>query len=78
MICSATHEGFLSRRSKDDIKEGRSAKSLTGPGKPYWNIPAGFTGDVGDSGALGRLPGPGTVFEVVCDSREWVFFGRIQ
>ena len=54
-MCSATQKGFLVRRSKEEIRELRVARSATGPGKPYWKRPAGSTGAV-----RARAPGKGT------------------
>lgn len=54
-MCSATQKGFLVRRSKEEIRELRVARSATGPGKPYWKSPAGSTGAV-----MARAPGKGT------------------
>lgn len=46
VICSATHEGFRSLRSKEDINAFLVARSATGPGNPYWKRPAGSTGAI--------------------------------
>ena len=57
-MCSATQKGFLVRRSKEEIRELRVARSATGPGKPYWKSPAGSTGGLAAVGR-GRAPGAG-------------------
>lgn len=43
-MCSATQTGLRRRRSKEDTREARVARSATGPGNPYWKSPAGSTG----------------------------------
>jgi len=43
-MCSATQVGLRRRRSKEETREARVARSATGPGKPYWKSPAGSTG----------------------------------
>lgn len=68
MMCSATQLGFRRRRSKEETSESRVARSATGPGKPYWNRPAGSTGErcfdcIGIGTAAGT--GGGSVVEVV-------------
>ena len=65
VICSATHEGFLSRRSKEEIRECRVARSATGPGNPYWKRPAGSTGAMMSFVWRGTPPGIGAGTEVV-------------
>lgn len=45
-MCSATQEGLRVRRSKALARGRLVTASATGPGKPYWNRPAGSTGDV--------------------------------
>lgn len=62
-MCSATQNGFLVRRSKEEIRELRVARSATGPGKPYWKSPAGSTGAV-----MARAPGKGTGAGRVADA----------
>lgn len=57
-MCSATQKGFLVRRSKEEMRELRVARSATGPGKPYWKSPAGSTGAERAAGV--RAPGKGT------------------
>jgi len=80
VICSATQDGFRNRRSKEEMRECRVARSATGPGNPYWKSPAGSTGG---SISRGREAGPGTgagtgVVEVaetvVEDATAWIFF----
>lgn len=43
-MCSATHDGFLVRRSKAEVVERVGLRSETGPGKPYCIRPEGSTG----------------------------------
>lgn len=43
-MCSATHAGFLVRRSKEEVRDAAGRRSATGPGKPYWKRPLGSTG----------------------------------
>lgn len=43
-MCSATHDGFLVRRSKAEVVESVGLRSETGPGKPYCMRPEGSTG----------------------------------
>lgn len=67
-MCSATQVGFRSRRSKEDIREGRVARSDIGPGKPYWKRPVGSTGGGRPSfivGIVGIGPKTGAGTEVV-------------
>lgn len=64
-MCSATQEGFRNRRSKEDIKACRVARSATGPGNPYWKSPAGSTGEMISLACKGRPPGIGAGTEVV-------------
>ena len=61
-MCSATQKGFLVRRSKEEMRELRVARSATGPGKPYWKSPAGSTGEV-RAVAPGKGMGAGRVLE---------------
>lgn len=58
-MCSATHEGFRRRRSKEEIRACRVARSATGPGKPYWKRPAGSTGDMISPAGIGTGIGAG-------------------
>lgn len=81
-MCSATHEGLRRRRSKEETRELRVARSATGPGKPYWKRPAGSTGGRAVVGK-GTLPGTGAgrfVVEVaemeVEDATAWIFFSE--
>lgn len=57
-MCSATHVGILSRLSWEETREWRVARSLMGPGKPYWKRPAGST--KGFSTGRGTATGAGT------------------
>ena len=41
------------------------ARSVTGPGKPYWKRPAGSTGGGSAEGASGRLRGAGAGIDAV-------------
>ena len=56
-MCSATQDGLRVLRSKEEVSEAAGRRSATGPGKPYWKIPAGSTGPVtafvGKMGAAG-------------------------
>jgi len=69
-MCSATHVGFRRRRSKEDTREARVARSATGPGNPYWKRPAGSTGATANEVA-GLDAGTGR-FELVVDVVEIV------
>ena len=59
-MCSATQYGFRRVRSNDDVKDGAARKSLTGPGKPYWNTPEGSTGGIAGTRGSSRNTGTGT------------------
>ena len=81
MICSATQDGFRSRRSKEEMRECLVARSAIGPGKPYWKRPAGSTGDIISLAERGRVPDTGAGTEVVDvaetaveDANAWAFF----
>lgn len=63
VMCSATQEGFRSRRSKEEISAWRVARSAMGPGNPYWKRPAGSTGGI--ISLAGSTPGIGTGAEEV-------------
>lgn len=83
MMCSATQEGLRSRRSKEETRALRVARSAIGPGKPYWNSPAGSTGGIISFPAIGRLAGTGAGREVVevadievDDFAAWIFFSE--
>lgn len=64
-MCSATQEGLRRRRSKEEIRALRVARSATGPGNPYWKRPAGSTGDMISLGTIGVPAGTGAGTEVV-------------
>jgi len=84
-MCSATQLGLRRRRSKEEMRECRVARSATGPGNPYWKRPAGSTGGV-ISLVVGRGMAPGTgagtddVVEVaeteVDEAAAWIFFSE--
>jgi hypothetical protein len=82
-MCSATQEGLRSRRSKEETRAFRVARSAIGPGKPYWKSPAGSTGGIISFPAIGRLAGTGAGREVVevadivvDDFAAWIFFSE--
>jgi len=61
-MCSATQKGFRVRRSKEEMRELRVARSDIGPGKPYWKRPAGSTGEGVEGvvfGGVWKGEGPG-------------------
>lgn len=83
VICSATHDGFRRRRSKDETSACRVARSATGPGKPYWKRPDGSTGGIITVVAIGMVCGDGIGVEVVevaeievLDAAAWTFFSE--
>jgi hypothetical protein len=56
-MCSATQCGLRVWRLKEERCEGVVERSERGPGKPYWRMPVGETGEtVADVGAV---PGTG-------------------
>lgn len=59
-MCSATQEGLRSRRSKEDTRACRVARSAMGPGKPYWKSPAGSTGEIISFAGKKPVTGAGT------------------
>lgn len=63
VMCSATQEGLRRRRSKEETRAWRVARSAMGPGKPYWKRPAGSTGEI--ISFAGNAPGIGAGTEVV-------------
>lgn len=64
-MCSATQEGLRRRRSKEETRAGRVARSETGPGNPYWKSPVGSTGGIIFLSDVGRVEGTGAGTEVV-------------
>lgn len=83
-MCSATQEGLRNRRSKEEIRADRVARSATGPGNPYWKSPAGSTGEIISLVLRGRPPGTGAGTEVVEvaeteveDATAWTFFSDL-
>lgn len=74
MMCSATHEGLRSLRSKDETRACRVARSATGPGKPYWKSPAGSTGALISLGINGNGAGTGAEALVVVVDVDIVFW----
>lgn len=82
-MCSATQDGFRSRRSKEDTSAFRVARSATGPGNPYWKSPAGSMGGMMSLADKGIIAGTGAGTEVVDvaetavdDATAWIFFSE--
>jgi hypothetical protein len=54
-MCSATQCGLRVWRLKEERWDGLVERSEMGPGKPYWRIPEGETGEI--VAGVGGLPG---------------------
>jgi hypothetical protein len=55
VMCSATQCGLRVWRLKEERWDGLVERSEMGPGKPYWRIPEGETGEI--VAGVGGLPG---------------------
>lgn len=55
VMCSATQCGLRVWRLKEERWDGVVERSEMGPGKPYWRIPEGETGEIVPG--VGGLPG---------------------
>jgi hypothetical protein len=62
-MCSATQCGLRVWRLKEERWDGVAERSEIGPGKPYWRMPEGETGEIGVG--VGGLPGTGEGGEVL-------------
>jgi len=54
-MCSATQCGLRVWRLKEERWDGVAERSEMGPGKPYWRMPVGETGEI--VAGIGGLPG---------------------
>ena len=54
-MCSATQAGLRVRRSKAEVVDGVGWRSETGPGKPYWKRPEGWTGAISSLEGVGGI-----------------------
>jgi hypothetical protein len=62
-MCSATQCGLRVWRLKEERWDGVVERSEMGPGKPYWRMPEGETGEI--VVGVGGLPGTGESGEVL-------------
>jgi hypothetical protein len=62
-MCSATQCGLRVWRLKEERWDGVVERSEMGPGKPYWRMPEGETGET--VAGVGGLPGTGESGEVL-------------
>ena len=62
-MCSATQCGLRVWRLKEERWDGVAERSEIGPGKPYWRMPEGETGEI--VARVGGLPGTGEGREVL-------------